>query len=258
MEKQTGHQTLINNAFYDDLREDWYSASDHPVALLRAENAVRTPWICSEIEKRFSKKKTSILDVGCGAGLLTNALAIEGHRVTGVDLSASSLQVASRRDTTRSVDYLEANAYCLPFPNHSFDVVCAMDVLEHVEEPSLLIAEASRVLKSGGIFFFHTFNRNFLSYLFAVKGLEWCFQNSPKHIHVYPLFIKPKELKELCASYQLHVLSFLGLTPKLFSTALLKLLFTRKVPSNFQFQFSKTLRTGYCGIAQKSSSFSLS
>lgn len=245
MERQAGSQT-INNAFYEDLGDLWYTAFNHPVALLRAENAVRIPWILSEI----GTSPRSVLDIGCGAGLLTNALSSVGHETTGIDLSTSSLETARRHDKTQKVHYLEANAYSLPFKDASFDVCCAMDVLEHVEDPGLLIAEASRVLKPNGLFFFHTFNRNPLSYFLIIKGVDWFVQNAPKNMHVYPLFIKPRELEELFQIYKLRSLKWVGLRPA-FTRAFLQLLLTRKVPKNFSFRFSNSLATGYCGLAQK-------
>ncbi len=251
MERQTGHYTMkINNEFYEQLSDHWYTAYDHPVALLRAENAVRTPWIIEEIEERLGKKK-SVLDIGCGAGLLANALAKEGHSVSGIDLSESSLEVAKRHDETKLVAYRTANAYSLPYPDQSFDAVCAMDVLEHVEHPHLLIAEASRVLKKKGFFFFHTFNRNPLSYLMIIKGVDWFVRNAPKNMHVYPLFIKPQELEEIMQVYQLKTDMLIGLRPQIFTRSFFRMLFTRVVPKDFRFCFSKSLATGYCGIAQK-------
>jgi len=249
MERQTGSERTINNTFYDQLGDEWLGRSDHPIALLRAENKVRIPWICDEIKKEFSL--ADVLDIGCGGGLLTNALALEGHRVTGVDLSQSSLDVAKKSDTTASVRYLNANGYSLPFTPSSFDAVCAMDVLEHVEEPHLLIAEASRVLRPGGLFFFHTFNRNLLSYILVIKGVEWAVSNTPPNMHVYPLFIKPSELKQICWEEGLRIFQWRGFEPKIFSLATLKMLVTRKVPPSFGFRFSKSLATGYCGIAKK-------
>jgi 2-polyprenyl-6-hydroxyphenyl methylase/3-demethylubiquinone-9 3-methyltransferase len=192
-----------------------------------------------------------VLDIGCGAGLLTNALAKAGHTVSGIDLSESSLEIAKKYDQTKKVRYLTANAYSLPFANEEFDVVCATDVLEHVEDPRLLIAEAGRVLKSNGLFFFHTFNRNLLSYILVIKGVEWCVRNTPKNMHVYPLFIKPKELNELCFFYQLNVIKLIGLRPKFLNCAFFKMLFTRRVSRDFRFCFSRSLATGYCGMAQK-------
>lgn len=245
MEKQTRAQG-INNAFYEELNEKWLWATDHPIALLRAENAVRIPWIIEQIPPR-----QSILDIGCGAGLLANALAKEGHTVQGIDLSPSSLKVAQQQDETKTVRYQVANAYCLPFPSETFNVVCAMDVLEHVEEPKLLLSEASRVLKPGGLFFFHTFNRNFLSYLLVIKAVEWFVPNAPKNMHVYPLFIKPDELAEFCSEQGLRVVKLQGFVPKVLSKATFKMLWTRQIPSEFTFRFSKSLSTGYCGYAKK-------
>jgi 2-polyprenyl-6-hydroxyphenyl methylase/3-demethylubiquinone-9 3-methyltransferase len=241
---------MINNQFYDELGDDWIERFDHPVALLRRENAIRTPWVIQEVGERIVRK-ASVLDIGCGAGLLANPLAEAGHFVTGVDLSESSLKVAKKWDSTGQVQYFQANAYSLPFPNHSFDVVCAMDILEHVEEPYLLIAEASRVLKTGGFFFFHTFNRNPLSYLTVIKGIEWFVKNTPPNLHVYPLFITPDELEEHFEAYKLKAVYWVGLAPKIFSLPMLKMLFSGSVPSDFAFQFTRSLLTGYCGIAEK-------
>lgn len=235
---------MINNEFYNDLGDDWLHRLDHPVALLRAENAVRTPWVLKELEAQ-----ANVLDVGCGAGLLANAIAKAGHEVTGVDISASSLRVARKNDETKRAVYLEANAYSLPFPDASFDAVCAMDVLEHVEEPKRLIAEASRVLKKGGLFFFHTFNRNLWSYLLVIKGVDWFVPNAPPNMHVYPLFIKPRELNQWLEGHQLLALEWLGLQPSLRSIC--TLLRTRTVPKDFVFRFCKSLKTGYCGKAKK-------
>lgn len=249
MERQAGPQTLINNAFYETLADHWYTAYDHPIALLRAENQIRTPWILQEIEH---KGPCRLLDIGCGAGLLTNAAALKGHTVYGIDLSEKSLEVAKKYDSTQTVSYQVADALHLPYDNESFDVVCAMDILEHVEDPERLIQEASRVLKLNGLFFFHTFNRNFLSYLLIIKGVEWFVRNAPPHMHVYSLFIRPNELKTFCERHHLLPEKWVGLRPKIRTKAFFKLLLTRIVPSDFRFRFSKDLSTGYCGIARKS------
>lgn len=248
MERQ--ESTMINNAFYDDLGEEWYHAGNHPIALLRAENEVRAPWVVEEIEVRIGKK-ARVLDVGCGAGFLSNQLAVHGFDVVGLDLSQSSLDVAAAHDATHAVKYIRGDAYHLPFADARFDVVCAMDILEHLEEPARAIQQAARVLKPGGLFFFHTFNRTPLSYLVAIKGLEWCVANAPKNIHVYKLFITPKELKQMCAYAGLGVTVIRGLVPKVCSTAFWKMLWTRQVPQDFTFRFTKSLATGYCGVAKK-------
>lgn len=250
MEKQTSAKTLINNEFYDDLQDKWYTSWDHPIALLRAENAIRIPWIISEINNRIGKS-AKILDIGCGGGFLTNALAKEGHQVVGIDISLTSLETAKQHDMTKQVQYLQADAYALPFTDESFDVVCAMDILEHVESPQKLIAQAARVLHPSGLFFFHTFNRNLLSYFLVIKGVEWFVKNAPPHMHVYELFIKPKELEQICLNNHLQVDKLIGFVPHIFSKALWKLITRRSISKDFSFKFTKSLSTGYCGISIK-------
>ena len=247
MEKQARSQT-INNQFYDDLGEDWFNRYDHPIALLRAENELRIPWIKEEVKRHFSS--ATLLDIGCGAGILTNALSIEGHKVVGIDRSAPSLQIAKNSDQTKRVSYLEADATSLPFAASTFDVVTALDVLEHVEDPSSLIREASRVLKPEGLFFFHTFNRNFLSYLVIIKGVEWFVKNTPASMHCFNLFITPEELASFCGREHLEIRTWRGMRPKI-SPPFFKMLATRKVPNNLAFCFTSSLRTGYCGMAIK-------
>lgn len=240
---------LINNAFYDGLKEGWYTSFDHPIALLRAENKVRSPWVIEEIERQAGKG-AKVLDVGCGAGFLSNDLGLKNFDVTGIDLSKESLHIARSFDTTKKVKYQHANAYALPFRDGSFDAVVAMDILEHVEDPAKLIEEASRVLRQGGLFFFHTFNKNFLSYLIIIKGVEWCVKNAPLNMHVYDLFIPPKKLTQLCDDADLSVLTMRGLRPKM-TPALWKMVFSGTIPDDFEFTFCKNLLTGYVGIAIK-------
>lgn len=240
---------VINNAFYDELGEKWYEGGDHPIALLRAENEARIPWVSQQLVHHFGAVKTRLLDLGCGAGLLANQLAREGHHVTGVDLSAPSLEIAKRHDTTHTVEYQMANLYDLPFAPASFDVITAMDVLEHIEDPSLAIKNVGRLLKPKGLFFFHTFNRTFLSWLFAVKGVSWC-KNSPKDLHLYRLFIRPSELQHSLAEQQMEVVRMHGLAP-IFNRAFLRLLLTREVHNGFRFRLTDSLRCGYLGYAIK-------
>ncbi len=241
----------INNDFYDELGIDWYSGENHPIALLRAENSVRIPWIAKNLPPA-----SILLDIGCGGGLLTNALAKLGHTVTGIDISEKSLEVARAQDKTATVRYLTANAYSLPFPDNSFDAISAMDLLEHVESPHLVIAEAARVLKPKGLFFFHTFNRNLLSYLLIIKGVDWFVPNAPKNMHVYPLFIKPKELEEMCETYRLRISALHGFRP-VFSPSLFKMALRKQIPADLSFRFCRSLKTGYCGYARKRGSLSL-
>jgi 2-polyprenyl-6-hydroxyphenyl methylase/3-demethylubiquinone-9 3-methyltransferase len=247
-------RSSVNNDFYDTLGERWYEAHDDPVALLRAESRARRPWILARLrdyEREFSSKPR-ILDLACGAGFLSNALGEAGYDVVGVDLSPESVEVAKRHDLSRRVRYLVADARRTTFDDQSFDAICAMDFLEHVAKPGEVIHEVSRLLRPGGLFFFHTFNRNLLSKLIVIKGVEWFVRNTPEKMHVSELFLKPAELDYLCAFARLNVEEMHGVRPRIFQRALLKLVLTGIVSEGFEFVFSRSLLTGYCGMARKS------
>jgi 2-polyprenyl-6-hydroxyphenyl methylase/3-demethylubiquinone-9 3-methyltransferase len=241
----------VNNAIYDALGDRWYSADDDPVALLRAEARLRNPWVSKRVAARVGVP-AQILDVGCGAGFLANALAAEGHEVTGIDASPESLSVAATHDATGRVRYVAGDALALPFPAQSFDAVCAMDFLEHVEEPARVVEEAARVLRPGGLFFFHTFNRNPLAWLVVIKGVEWFVKNTPRDMHVLRLFVKPEELRAFCDANGLEVCELHGSAPDVLSGAFWKMLATGRVPGDFRFRFTPSPRIGYTGFAVRS------
>ena len=192
-------------------------------------------------------KPLKILDAGCGPGAALSYLSQFGD-VIGVDISDEALKFAKKRGKVVKGDISD-----LPFKEETFDAVVAMDLLEHVPNPKNVIQEASRVLKNGGFFFFHTFNRTFLSYLMVIKGVEWVVKNTPKNMHVYSLFITPEEMAHMCHSSHLQVQEWKGVRPKL-TAAFWKMLFTRKVPSTFEFAFTASLKTGYSAYAMKNSS----
>jgi 2-polyprenyl-6-hydroxyphenyl methylase/3-demethylubiquinone-9 3-methyltransferase len=240
----------VNNAIYDELGDRWYDAQDDPVALLRAESRLRNPWIVEKIS-RLHGAAARVLDVGCGAGFLSNDLAREGFEVIGIDASQASIEVAARHDATGRARYVLGDALLMPFGDATFDVVCAMDFLEHVEEPGQAIAEISRVLKPGGTFFFHTFNRNPLAWLVIIKGVEWFVQHTPKRMHILRLFIKPRELKALCQRHGIQVNELHGSKPVVLSRAFWRMLLTGVVPAEFRFRFCRSTLLAYTGCAQR-------
>lgn len=242
---------IVNNDYYNTLRESWYTALNNPIAILRVEQRAKTPWILERIKKHFiNDKKIKILDIGCGAGFLTNELGRAFPNTYGLDASASTIEVAKAYDLSGNVDYILGDAYELPFEDESMDIICAMDFLEHVEDPSKVIREASRVLKKDGLFFFHTFNRNFLSWLIVIKAMEWFVPNTPSNLHVLSYFIKPKELEQAMSSQDLIALEWTGIRPK-FNSAFLKSLLTSSLQDNFQFKLTPSLMLGYMGVARK-------
>jgi 2-polyprenyl-6-hydroxyphenyl methylase / 3-demethylubiquinone-9 3-methyltransferase len=240
---------LINNDIYDHYGERWYVARNDPVALLRAQARARNSWIISEISGKFPNKYVSILDIGCGAGFLSNELALHGFTVTGLDASAPTLEVARRHDAAGTVDYRCGNAYKIEFADKTFDVVCAMDFLEHVEYPGRIVSEVSRLLSAGGMFFFYTFNRNFLAWLIVIKGVEWFIRNTPRNMHCLRYFIKPGELKDMCRKSGLEVAVLNGMKPKVFHPSFWKLLAKGIVDDNFTFEFTRYPVMAYIGYA---------
>lgn len=242
--------TIVNNKTYDELAERWYEAQDDPIALLRNQHKIEVPWILAEIRRNIGYH-ASILDMGCGAGLLANDLALSGHKVTGIDLSTSSLKVAESRDSTHSVRYQVGDVYKVPFPNESFDVVTVMDLLEHVSDPQRVIAEATRVLRPGGLFFFNTFSKSPLAWLIVIKGMEWFVRNTPSDYHVYSLFINPETLNEWLEDVGMQIMEVRGIRPVFAQKALFELMRTGVVPKDFRFTFSKSSKIAYTGYAKK-------
>lgn len=244
----------VDNGLYDRLGERWYTAADDPVALLRAEARTKNPWTISIIGRAHPRREVGdleVLDIGCGAGFLTGDLARAGYRVTGIDASGPSLTVARAHDKAGAVRYIEANAYALPFADASFDVVTCMDFLEHVEHPDRVILEAARVLRPGGAFIFHTFNRNWLAALVVIRGVEWFVKHTPPAMHVLRLFLKPEEVAALCERAGLGAPELCGIAPDPLRLAFWKLLWTREVPPDFGFRITRSTRLAYLGHAIK-------
>ena len=156
-----------------------------------------------------------VADVGCGGGILAEALAGRGAHVTGLDLSEKALGVALRhaQESGVAVDYRlqSAESFAAEQPG-SFDVVACMEMLEHVPEPQQTIAACAQLLKPGGAAVFSTINRNPKSYLFAVIGAEYVLRLLPRGTHDYSRFIRPSELSRHARNAGLDPLDITGMT----------------------------------------------
>ena len=156
-----------------------------------------------------------MLDVGCGGGILAEAMARRGARVTGIDLSEKALRVAELHlhESSLSIHYQKASVedYALAHAE-TFDVVTCMELLEHVPDPASMVAACARLVRPGGQVFFSTINRNPKSYLFAVVGAEYILGLLPKGTHDYMRFIKPSELARWSRAARLRVDELIGMT----------------------------------------------
>jgi len=156
-----------------------------------------------------------IVDVGCGGGILAEAMAARGARVTGIDLAEKPLKVAQLHllESGLEVDYrlMAAEALALESPR-GFGVVTCMEMLEHVPDPAATVRACADLAEPGGQVFFATLNRNPKSYLLAVVGAEYVLKLLPRGTHDYARFIKPSELSAMCRAAGLRVSGITGMT----------------------------------------------
>ena len=156
-----------------------------------------------------------ILDVGCGGGILSESLALEGATVVGIDLAEAGLEVAKLHllESGLDIDYQSISAEDLAEKEtESFDVIACLEMLEHVPDPSLVIEACSKLVKPQGQVFFSTINRNPKSYFFAIVGAEYVLNLLPKGTHNYEKFIRPSEIDEWARSSDLSISSMIGMT----------------------------------------------
>ena len=157
----------------------------------------------------------TVLDVGCGGGILSESIAGLGADVTGIDLSDKALQVAKLHllESGKKVDYrkMSAEELAAEQPAH-YDVVTCLEMLEHVPDPQSVVTACAALVKPGGWVFFSTLNRNPKSYLLAVIGAEYILNMLPRGTHDYAKFLKPSELAQSCRKAGLNLVDLTGMT----------------------------------------------
>ncbi len=156
-----------------------------------------------------------VVDIGCGGGILAEAMAGRGARVTGIDLADKPLKVAMLHamETASTVEYRMVSAEALADESPgAFDVVTCMEMLEHVPDPASTVAACARLAKPGGWVCFSTINRNAKSFLFAIIGAEYVLRLLPKGTHEYARFIKPSELTRHSRAAGLDIQDLTGMT----------------------------------------------
>jgi len=184
-------------AKFSDLAHRWWDPESE-FAPLHQINPLRLDWINAQAHL----KDKHVLDVGCGGGILTDAMARLGAQTLGIDLATKSLKVAqlhALEAQTPNVQYREVSVEALAAEQPaSFDVVTCMEMLEHVPDPSSVVRACAQLVKPGGWVFFSTLNRNPKSFLFAIVGAEYVLNMLPRGTHEYAKFIRPSELARDC------------------------------------------------------------
>lgn len=199
-------------ARFDALAARWWDARG-PMRPLHMLNPVRAGWVAQRV-RRAKGEGVSILDVGCGAGLLAEALAKDGFAVTGLDAGAEVIDVARGHAQGQglNITYRHGTAEGLAAEGANFPVVTALEIIEHVADPLEFLKSLRALLAPGGVLFLSTLNRTPQSYAVAKFGAEYVLRLLPVGTHDWKMFIKPEELGRLCRQAGLCLTDTAGLS----------------------------------------------
>lgn len=195
---------------FSDLAHRWWDPTSE-FRPLHEINPLRLEWI----NARAPLAGKTVVDIGCGGGILAESMAKKGASVTGIDLSEKALKVADLHSLESGVqvryELISAEQLAAREPA-SFDVVTCMEMLEHVPDPGAVVQACASLVKPGGHVFFSTINRNPKAYLFAVIGAEYILRMLPKGTHDYAKFITPAELAQYIRNAGMTVDSLKGMS----------------------------------------------
>jgi len=191
-----------------------------PMAALHKFNPIRLSYVrdcaaahfCRDPKRLDSLASLRVLDIGCGGGILSEPLARLGAKVVGVDPSEGNIAEARQHaaQSGLTIDYRRTTAEALAQAGESFDIVLAMEVVEHVADVGLFVALAAQMAAPGGLVFIATLNRTVKSYAFAIVGAEYILRWLPRGTHQWDKFITPSELEIMIKQSGLHVVDETG------------------------------------------------
>lgn len=255
----------IDNALYNEQTDIWWDENQILHLIKTSLNPVRVGYFRRLLDEvlKLDYRGASALDVGCGGGILAEEVARFGLKVTGIDPSEQSLTTAKEhaQSVGLQIDYQPGTGESIPFADNSYPVVYCCDVLEHVRDLPKVIGEIYRVTKPGGVFFFDTLNRTFVSRVVAIKiWQEWkSTAFMPPRLHEWRMFIKPEELKGLLAQAGFEFKEFRGTSPNISVPKMISLLRKRakgkigfkELGQQFKLVESDDMKILYMGYAIK-------
>ncbi len=224
-------------AKFEALAHEWWDLSG-PMKPLHQINPLRLQYI----KECVGLEGLSVLDAGCGGGILTESLAKAGAKVTGIDCAESLIQVAQKhaQQENLSIRYLNTSSgELLKTAAAGFDVVTCMEFLEHVTHPEQLVEECAKLVRPGGYVFFSTINRNLIAFLGAIVAAEYVLRLLPRGTHHYAQFVKPSELTLWASRYHLRLKGLKGINFQ---------------PLTGQFHLGKNISINYMAYFQRNTS----
>jgi 2-polyprenyl-6-hydroxyphenyl methylase/3-demethylubiquinone-9 3-methyltransferase len=230
-------------SYYEALAKEWWDI-DGKFWPLHQLNQVREVYLKNQVCQHFGRDATAnnclqdltVIDIGCGGGILSESMSRLGASVTGIDVVPKSLQVARAhsRDQYLDIEYLDHSAEEMTCLEQQYDVVLNMEVVEHVIELPTFVGSCAKLVKPDGITFIATINRNPLSWLFAIVGAEYILRWLPRGTHQWSRFVKPSELEALLGDNGLIVTTQSGVGIN---------------PLNRQFSLTRSLLVNYMLVA---------